>query len=720
MKGPVGLGVLTVVPGILLFSALPSLAIQHKYIEEFTTTQFKDAVNTTAWWDIVAGELKLYPFEYTLVGTYDTPGDAYDVAVSGNYAFVANDAFGLHVIDISNPANPGLVGAYNTSGSSYGVAVYGDYAFVADGTTGLQVIDISNPGSPTLVGSYNTPGSAQDVVIFEGYAYVADLGSGLQVIDVSNPASPTRTGSYDTPGLSWGVTVSGGCAYVADYASGLQVIDVSNPASPALLGTCDTPGNAQGVSVVEDYAYVADYTSGLQVIQMFQNDVDSERNIGQSLAVDGSTDMIFRSRLVTTQTNSVTWELSANGGVNWQAVAADGTWNLFAIPGSDLLWRSTHTWAAHGVNPGVTHVEIDWLYESASIDSIVDVPDDQGGWVRAHLTRSSRDFPDGATFPISNYGIWQRVDNPALIAALSAMSTSEPDESVAGEVPSLIPLPVITHQGRVYIQSRPGLAASSFPTGIWEWVASVPALQQDAYIARVPTAADSSGAGTNYAVFVTTTHTTTPSIWYVSGPDSGYSLDNIAPGVPTGFTVAHNTGSGNVLAWDESEDDDFQYFRVYRSTDPDFVPSPSNLVHSTTETSWNDPEYDGWSVYYKITALDYVGNESDPASAGTVTAATGPVVPQTWGLHPNVPNPFNPTTTIRYDVPAGGGEVTLRIYDVSGKLIRTLVDEPQTAGEKTVTWNGRDTQGRGVASGVYFYRLQAPGYEKTLKMTLIQ
>ena len=59
--------------------------------------------------------------------------------------------------------------------------------------------------------------------------------------------------------------------------------------------------------------------------------------------------------------------------------------------------------------------------------------------------------------------------------------------------------------------------------------------------------------------------------------------------------------------------------------------------------------------------------------------------------------------------------MTLRIYDVSGRLIRTLVDEPQTAGEKTVTWNGRDTQGRSVASGVYFYRLQAPGYEKTLR-----
>ena len=64
--------------------------------------------------------------------------------------------------------------------------------------------------------------------------------------------------------------------------------------------------------------------------------------------------------------------------------------------------------------------------------------------------------------------------------------------------------------------------------------------------------------------------------------------------------------------------------------------------------------------------------------------------------------------------------MTLRIYDVSGKLIRTLVDGPQAAGQKTVAWNGRDDRGRSVVSGVYFYRLQAPGYKKTLKMILVQ
>ena len=255
----------------------------------------------------------------------------------------------------------------------------------------------------------------------------------------------------------------------------------------------------------------------------------------------------------------------------------------------------------------------------------------------------------------------------------------------------------------------------------WDYVLTVPADAQDEYAVVVPTLADSTIAeGQYWSVFRVRARTATPGVYYESYPDSGYSVDNLAPGVPEGFVVAYNTGSGNELTWKESEDEDLRYFCIYRGTSPDFTPSAENRVDMTATTEWTDPEYNAPGVYYKITAVDFSGNESDAASAGTVTAATVPVTPERYRLYPNVPNPFNPTTSIRYDVPVGGGEVTLRIYDVSGKLIRTLVDGPETAGEKTVTWNGTDTQGRSVVSGVYFYRLQAPGYEKTLKMTLVQ
>jgi hypothetical protein len=202
--------------------------------------------------------------------------------------------------------------------------------------------------------------------------------------------------------------------------------------------------------------------------------------------------------------------------------------------------------------------------------------------------------------------------------------------------------------------------------------------------------------------------------------DSGYSVDNIAPGVPEGLSVAYNTGSGNQLTWDPCPDSDFQYFKIYRGTDPDFIPGPGNELDATADTTWNDPEYDGWSVYYKITALDHAGNESDAASPGNMSAIEEPVIPDVFALYQNVPNPFNPTTTINYDVPAGGGHVTLRIYDVAGRQVQTLVNGSQTPGRKTVVWNGRNSSGQMVATGVYFYRMTALGFEQTRKMVMLK
>jgi hypothetical protein len=107
-------------------------------------------------------------------------------------------------------------------------------------------------------------------------------------------------------------------------------------------------------------------------------------------------------------------------------------------------------------------------------------------------------------------------------------------------------------------------------------------------------------------------------------------------------------------------------------------------------------------------------------NAGSVREDGGQDVPNKFALAQNYPNPFNPKTMIGYDVPAGGGHVTLRIYDVGGRLVRTLVDGAETPGRKTVTWEGRNNRGQQVATGVYFYRMTAPGFEKTRKMIMIK
>jgi len=95
--------------------------------------------------------------------------------------------------------------------------------------------------------------------------------------------------------------------------------------------------------------------------------------------------------------------------------------------------------------------------------------------------------------------------------------------------------------------------------------------------------------------------------------------------------------------------------------------------------------------------------------------------PDQFRLHPNYPNPFNPETTISYDIPAGGSPmVTIQIYDVMGREVRTLVREPHHAGCYRASWNGRDDAGSNVSSGVYFYRLESEKFSMSKKMLLIR
>ena len=81
--------------------------------------------------------------------------------------------------------------------------------------------------------------------------------------------------------------------------------------------------------------------------------------------------------------------------------------------------------------------------------------------------------------------------------------------------------------------------------------------------------------------------------------------------------------------------------------------------------------------------------------------------------------PFNPATTIRFEV-ATREHVDLKVYDVSGALVRTLVNEAKAPGSYSLQWNGRDDQGTPVSSGVYFYKITAGGFTDVRKMTLLK
>ena len=94
-------------------------------------------------------------------------------------------------------------------------------------------------------------------------------------------------------------------------------------------------------------------------------------------------------------------------------------------------------------------------------------------------------------------------------------------------------------------------------------------------------------------------------------------------------------------------------------------------------------------------------------------------LPSVFSLHQNYPNPFNPVTTIRYDVP-DNSLVKIIIYDLTGRNIRTLVNEVSSPGRYSISWNGTDDFGKPVSSGMYFYRMNSTDFQSVKKLMLLK
>jgi hypothetical protein len=165
---------------------------------------------------------------------------------------------------------------------------------------------------------------------------------------------------------------------------------------------------------------------------------------------------------------------------------------------------------------------------------------------------------------------------------------------------------------------------------------------------------------------------------------------------------------------------------------PDFEGSPyyagiisqrENLQGADTRTEWF-----GFS-FFRIRNTEYnyparndflvrawrswlMGNAPDPDITGDET----PAVTALAGIYPN---PFNPVTRVSFSLKEKG-HVSLRIYDVSGRLVRVLVNEIRDAGSYDTVWNGSNDGGRAAASGIYFCRMETKDYDRTLKMVLLR
>ena len=326
-----------------------------------------------------------------------------------------------------------------------------------------------------------------------------------------------------------------------------------------------------------------------------------------------------------------------------------------------------------------------------AISAIYDVPNDQGYQVNVSWTQFGGDGVSND--PVVNYGIW-RMDAPP--AGVNIKNYPDTDQISAG---SLL-------FGAQYEQNDM----------ILTYVGAVPAAGLLMYNAVAPTLYNAVTGDTVLTQFKISGFSASGKVAW-STPSSGYSLDNLSPAPPQNISGAP-LANAIAITWDKSLDKDFNHFAIYRSETEGFDPTVVTPLSTTINAYFTDQntEPDKY-YYYRISTFDFNGNESDYSSElSFIITEIGQesALPTKYSLYNNYPNPFNPSTQIKFAVPQSGN-VKIVIYNSLGKEVSVLKNENLNAGYYNVTWNAN-----GLSSGIYFYKMEANNFVQVKKMLLLK
>ncbi len=408
--------------------------------------------------------------------------------------------------------------------------------------------------------------------------------------------------------------------------------------------------------------------------------------------------------------------LSTNNGTSWTPVntgltslyvrsLAVGNNNIFAGTfGSGVFVSMNEGTSWSQVNAGLTNTTV---YSLAAVDtnlfvgtygagawvqplhnitgyitSVTDMPNDQGGKVRISWDRVYLDA-SGSSPEIVSYGIWRKIPaGPRLING-----------------------------------NQSGMFTANDTLGtFYDCLGTVDAVQSPSYHFTAETLDDSSQSGLHAETFLVSAHTGDPNIYFIFEPASGYSVDNLAPQAPQNFAAIFVNGSV-IMHWQKNSEKDLSEYILYRGT----ADSLEEVIGQTIDTNYVDQNPVIDKMYYAVRAEDVHGNISPMCVPVLTGLDDNAVLPISYALQQNWPNPFNPSTRIRYQIPEQS-MVRVQVFNILGQVVALLHDGIQNAGYKEVEWVASS-----FSSGIYVYTLQATSvadprktFTQVKKMVLIR
>ena len=674
------------------------------------------------------------PMQPIRIGEIGTPGQARAVAVDGDTAYIADGAAGVHVIDVSVPTAPNIVKTLGGFTDARSVETDGDNIYVLGTARGLLVYnqhDVRNSQTPRPRRSFRTAGTPLNVLIRDKTVYVSDdrhglyileqspfgdfvfqgavpiLANAYEIVETANTAyalvasgdltwvnitdaeNPEMDNRLNTPGLTTSIQLRNNTVYLTDQQAGLHIIDVRNPQRPRRISSQPTVGNATDVVVWGASAYVADGKGGIQTIDVSQPE---------------SPEWLHRYAFSGTASGIEVVETAEGERTVYVANGAGGLRTLeFTTPYQGVLTQNllfpteTATFGERFGTSNCTKVRVQNGYGFVAADT---------GMFIVHLDTNTVVTHIPTAAPVSDIALH---NGYAYLCAesLVIVDSRAPEQS---RIVSERNVP-----GSAYRVVVDGAASSAY----------VAALDGGLHIFDIAALAAPRPIG-NYA-------TQGNAIGVTFAKDRVYLLDSgvgvavldvSAPPEPRLLGTYKN----DVLPIDAQVGGSHLYLldsRGVQMIDTRTLEMTASLVYENRELWFPSelrltdatlyiadlyqlrilrvhPEGVSLAVEERVPS-DWLPNVVDPAPVNR--------------LNQNYPNPFNPETWIPYQL-ASNANVSIHIYDAQGRNIYSERIGYQKAGSHTAHWDGRNAAGEPVASGIYFYAIQAGNFHATRKMII--
>ena len=696
--------------------------------------------------------------------TTDTGGDARDVVVLGDLAYVADQHSGLRIYDVTQPDLPELLGELATVGPAGVVVTDGVTAWVGDNQGAVHAVDVVDPAAPRLLGSLHLPDTPHDLALWNGYLLVAAGSATLRVVDL---ADLRIVGALDlADGVARGIAAHGTLACIAHDESGLRVIDLTDPTRLSLLATVamNSATTAVGLGGEGMVAHVANYDGDLTLVSLVDpaqpvvlSTLLMPAALNRGIHVDGSITWVAGRTLRAIDTSNP-YDPQPLGEVNTLAVAhAVHVAGASAFVATGAAGLEIFDAANPASSPPLSVISTDQSALGLALDQhhtylvandlfIYDHTDPTApillGSVAIPGTASRVDVAGDfayVTATTSGAGNLHVVDvsdasQPVLVTSLElpgflgdilatetalyvadfffggvhVVDISHPAGPVHRETLVTPPHAVILALAIERLHVTTGIVGGASIT-----VFDVADPLAPTFLAEISLFAD---AAWGLTVAGTTAYIT---IKIIQGPSSlriydltdlndpqilgAVELPDVLQAVVLAGSYAHVVAEhGQVYAVDVS--DPAALVRVGS------IPLPDNcFVIALGQETVHAAVTDAGMMILPQHCEGSVGIEVQPEEQ----------VPEAGAALVAYPNPFNPQVTVSFSL-ARAETIELDVFDVAGRRVARLAWGEFSAGGHSVVWRGRDEAGRELPSGAYFVRLAGEARVRVVKLALVR